>query len=170
MAPPPDAMDELWLSVRLLLLLAVANTSPIVVKRLLGSRWSAPLDGGLRFFDGRPLFGSSKTIRGCIAAVGATALAAPVLGIPAGLGARIGAASMLGDALASFVKRRLGLAPSDQAIALDQIPESLLALLAVRGALSLSLLQILGITVVFFALEIPLARLSYRIGLRDRPY
>jgi hypothetical protein len=40
----------------------------------------------------------------------------------------------------------------------------------VRGALSLSLLQILGITVVFFALEIPLARLSYRIGLRDRPY
>ena len=30
--------------------------------------------------------------------------------------------------------------------------------------------QILGITAAFFALEIPLARWAFRLGLRDRPY
>jgi len=163
-------MDEIWLSVRLLLLLAVANTSPIVAKWLLDPCLRTPLDGGLRFFDGRPLLGPSKTVRGVIAAIVATALAAPVLSIPIGLGALIGAVAMTGDALSSFVKRRLGVASSGQTIGLDQIPESLLPLLAVQGLLSLSFVQILGITLLFFALEIPFARLFYRLGIRDRPY
>lgn len=60
-------MDDIWTSFRLFLLLGVANTAPLVAKRLFGPRWSAPLDGGLIFFDGRPLFGSSKTIRGLVA-------------------------------------------------------------------------------------------------------
>jgi CDP-2,3-bis-(O-geranylgeranyl)-sn-glycerol synthase len=163
-------MDEIWLSVRLLLLLAVANVSPIVAKRLFGPRWRTPLDGGVRFFDGRPLLGPSKTVRGAIAAIVATALAAPVLSIPIGLGALMGAAAIAGDALSSFTKRRLGLESSRQAMGLDQIPESLLPLLAVQGPLDLSLIQILGITLLFFALEIPLARLFYRLGIRDTPY
>ena len=69
-------MDEIWSSLRLLLLLGVANTTPLVAKRWFGSHWQAPLDGGLMFFDGRPLLGSSKTIRGLVAAVTATALGA----------------------------------------------------------------------------------------------
>jgi CDP-2,3-bis-(O-geranylgeranyl)-sn-glycerol synthase len=77
---------------------------------------------------------------------------------------------MAGDALASFFKRRLGLAPSGRAIGLDQVPESLLPLLAVQGLLGLSAAEILGITAAFFALEIPLARWAFRLGLRDRPY
>jgi CDP-2,3-bis-(O-geranylgeranyl)-sn-glycerol synthase len=163
-------MDEIWPSLRLLLLLAVANTSPIVAKHLLDHRWRAPLDGGLHFFDGRPLLGPSKTVRGVIAAIGVTALAAPLLGLPIGIGALIGGAAMVGDVLSSFAKRRLGIASSGQATGLDQIPESVLPLLAVQGALNLSAAQILGITVVFFALEIVLSRLFYRLGLRDRPY
>jgi CDP-2,3-bis-(O-geranylgeranyl)-sn-glycerol synthase len=160
----------LWLSVRLLLLLGVANTAPIVLKWLLGARASAPLDGGLRFFDGRPLLGPAKTVRGAVAAVAATALVAPLLGLPLGLGALIGAMSMAGDALSSFVKRRLGVPSSARAMGIDQIPEALLPLLAVQHALQLPLLQIAGITIAFFLLEIPLARLAYRAGLRDQPY
>ena len=163
-------MDDLWLSVRLLLLLGVANASPVVATRLLDPRWRTPLDGGMRFFDGRPLLGPSKTVRGAIAAIAATTLAAPVLGIPLGLGALIGAAAMTGDALSSFTKRRLGIAPSGRAMGLDQIPESILPLLLVQGPLGLSSFQILGITVIFFALEIPLARLFYRLGVRKTPY
>jgi CDP-2,3-bis-(O-geranylgeranyl)-sn-glycerol synthase len=77
---------------------------------------------------------------------------------------------MTGDALSSFTKRRLGIASSGRATGLDQIPESVLPLLAVQGPLDLSFFQILGITVVFFALEIPLARLCYRLGIRNTPH
>jgi CDP-2,3-bis-(O-geranylgeranyl)-sn-glycerol synthase len=165
-----SAMDALWLGCRLLLLLAVANASPIVAAWLLHSRWRAPLDGGLSCPDGRRLLGDSKTIRGVVVAIVATALAAPLLGIAPGLGAIIGAVAMAGDATSSFVKRRLAIASSDRATGLDQIPESLLPLLAVRGALELSFLQIGVVTVLFLLLEIPAARVLHRLGIRERPY
>jgi CDP-archaeol synthase len=163
-------MDDLWVCVRLLVLLGVANSAPIAAKHLLGVRWNAPIDAGWRFVDGRPLLGSSKTVRGFVAAVAGAALAAALLGYSLGLGAEVGALAMLGDALSSFVKRRLGVTPSGRAIGIDQIPEALLPLLVIRGTLALSLLQIAAITLAFFALEIPLARLAFRLGLRDRPY
>lgn len=163
-------MGEVWRGLELLLLLGVANSAPIVAKRLLGDRWGAPLDFGATFLDGRPLLGPGKTIRGVVAAVVATALMAWPLGIPPSVGALVGAVSMAGDALASFVKRRLGVASSGRAIGLDQIPESLLPLLALQDQLVLSAAQILGVTAAFLVLEIPLARWAFRLGLRDRPY
>jgi hypothetical protein len=164
------AMDDLWLGVRVLLLLGVANSAPIVAKHLLGTRWGSPLDAGWRFIDDRPLLGPSKTVRGLVAAVACSALAAVPLGFSPGIGACVGALAMLGDALSSFVKRRLGVASSGQSMGIDQVPEALLPLLVLRGALGLSPLQIAAITLVFFALAIPLARLLFRMGLRDRPY
>lgn len=163
-------MNAIWLSLKLLLLLALANTAPLLLKRWLGARWAWPIDAGLRFVDGRPLLGASKTWRGCGAAVLATALAAPLFGLPLLVGATIGAASMAGDALSSFVKRRLGMAPSGKATGLDQIPEALLPLLLVRESLGLTLAQIVAVTLVFFVLEMPLAAWFHRLGLRDRPY
>lgn len=163
-------MDQIWTSVRLLLLLGVANTAPLLAKRLFGARWTTPLDGGLIFFDGRPLLGSSKTIRGLLAAVLATALGALLLDWPLGLGAALGAGAMLGDALSSFVKRRLGAPPSSRYTGLDQIPEALLPLLLLSSTLKLGWWQVAGLTLAFFLLEIPLARLSHRAGLRDQPY
>jgi CDP-diglyceride synthetase len=164
------SIESLGLSLRLLVLLAVANTAPIAAKHVLGTRCNWPLDGGLRFFDGRPLLGPSKTVRGLAAAIAATALAALLLGVAPAWGALMGAASMAGDALSSFAKRRLGIASSGKATGLDQIPEALLPLLAVQAALDLSWLQVFAITLVFFLLEMPLAWLSFRLGLRDRPY
>ena len=163
-------MDGIWLGMRLLLLLGVANSAPIAARRLLADRWAAPLDGGLNFVDGRPLLGRGKTIRGVAVAVVATALASWALGMSPQVGALLGAVSMAGDALASFVKRRLGVAPSGRATGLDQVPESLLPLLAVQGMLDLSAVQILAVTIAFFILEIPLARWAFRLGLRERPY
>ena len=163
-------MDGIWLGLRLLLLLGVANSAPIAARRLLADRWAAPLDGGLTFVDGRPLLGPGKTLRGVAVAVVATALASWALGMSPQVGALLGAVSMAGDALASFVKRRLGVAPSGRATGLDQVPESLLPLLAVQGMLDLSAVQILAVTIAFFILEIPLARWAFRLGLRERPY
>jgi len=164
------SLDDFWLSARLLLLLAVANTAPIVAKNVFGRRWDAPLDAGWRFVDGRPLLGPSKTVRGLVAAMAATAVAAALMGFSFGLGFVLGALAMLGDALSSFVKRRLNIASGGRATGIDQIPEALLPLLVVRGALGLSLPEVAAITLVFFVLEIPLARLFFRLGLRDRPH
>jgi hypothetical protein len=163
-------MGDVGTSLRLLAILAAANMAPILAKRLLCERWAMPLDAGSHFLDGRPLLGRSKTLRGVIVATACAALVAAVLGIPASLGARIGAAAMLGDAVSSFAKRRLGIEPSGRAFGLDQVPEALLGLLSVRSDLGLTPVQIAAITALFFVLEIPGARLLFRLGLRDRPY
>jgi CDP-2,3-bis-(O-geranylgeranyl)-sn-glycerol synthase len=160
----------LWLSLRLLLLLAAANNAPIGAKLLLGARWSAPLDCGRRFLDGQPLLGASKTVRGLLAALIGAGVAAPLLGFSLRIGLEVGAFAMLGDALASFAKRRLRIGPSGRATGIDQIPEALLPLLVIRHELALTWLQVLAITLAFFLLEIPLARLAYQLRLRDRPH
>jgi hypothetical protein len=51
-----------------LALLVLANGTLVVAKKILGNRLSYPLDGNVRFLDGRPLFGRSKTIRGVFSA------------------------------------------------------------------------------------------------------
>jgi hypothetical protein len=60
--------------------------------------------------------------------------------------------------------------PVSRATALDQIPESLLPLLACRGALSLTAADVVAGVAVFFVGEVILSRLFYRLRLRDRPY
>jgi CDP-2,3-bis-(O-geranylgeranyl)-sn-glycerol synthase len=155
---------------QLLALLALANTTPLIAKRILRDRLAWPLDGGLAFIDGRPLFGASKTMRGIVLAVLATSAAAPLVGLPVTIGALVAAAAMAGDLFSSFVKRRLNLPPSSKATGLDQIPESLLPLLACRSALSLTVADIAVVVAVFFIGEVVLSRLFHRLGLRDRPY
>jgi hypothetical protein len=77
---------------------------------------------------------------------------------------------MAGDLFSSYVKRRLNLRPSSQAVGLDQVPESLLPLLACGAALSLTAADIaLGVG-VFFAGELILSRILYWARLRDEPY
>jgi CDP-2,3-bis-(O-geranylgeranyl)-sn-glycerol synthase len=77
---------------------------------------------------------------------------------------------MAGDAFSSFVKRRLAIEPSGRAFGIDQIPESLLPLLVLKAVLDISLAQVAAITAAFVLLEVPLAWLTHRLGLRDQPY
>jgi CDP-diglyceride synthetase len=163
-------MGQAWLYVQLLLLLGVANGAPIAARHFLKARWSAPLDGGLKFVDGRPLLGPSKTVRGLVAAVVCTAGLAALLGWPPWVGAQVGLLAMAGDALSSFAKRRLNIPSSGKATGIDQIPEALLPLLAVRGTFALAWPEIAALTLAFFVLEIPLARLFFGLGWRERPY
>jgi CDP-2,3-bis-(O-geranylgeranyl)-sn-glycerol synthase len=155
---------------QLLILLAVANGTPVFAKKLLGGRFAQALDGGALFADGKPWFGPSKTIRGIVLSVLATTGAAALLGLGWQVGALVGGIAMASDLLSSFVKRRLGLPPSSQAIGLDQIPESLFPLLAASALLPLSALDIAIATILFFAGEIVLSRLLYKWHVRDRPY
>ena len=106
---------------QLLVLLSLANGSPVFAKRILGNAWPVPIDNNARFADGRPLFGPSKTIRGAVVSLLVTALGAPLLGLPIWIGLVVAAAAMAGDLLSSFLKRRLGLAASSKATGIDQI-------------------------------------------------
>ena len=155
---------------QLLLLLALANGAPVIAKRLLGRSCAWPLDGGIAFVDGRPLFGASKTLRGVVLSILATAPAAALVGLDMRIGVIVAVAAMAGDLVSSFLKRRLKLPPSSQALGLDQVPESLLPLLACRGAMSLSALDIAAGVGLFFIGELLLSRLLYRLHIRDRPY
>ena len=94
------------------------------------------MDLGRTFKDGRRIMGDGKTIRGTIAGIACGILAglllnqaAPNLGLPA-FGSGIGQlpilvglslGSMLGDIIASFFKRRLGLKRGAPLFIIDQL-------------------------------------------------
>ena len=166
---PGIAMQPLKI-LELLLLLMLANGSPLFAKWLLGSRWSRPLDGNVRLTDGRRLLGQSKTMRGVLLAILVTAAGSALLGLGWRLGALVGSSAMAGDLFSSFVKRRLGMAPSSKAAGLDEIPEALLPALACRDWLCLSFIDIALTVALFFIGEIVWSRLFFALGLRDRPY
>jgi CDP-2,3-bis-(O-geranylgeranyl)-sn-glycerol synthase len=99
---------QLDLVIKLLVLLTMANGTPVIAKKLLGGALSAPVDGGLRLSDGRPLFGPSKTLRGIAVSVIATTHTAPARGRVWTTGHHAGVAALAGDLGPSFIKRRMG--------------------------------------------------------------
>jgi hypothetical protein len=158
------------LILQMLLLLTLANGTPVIAKRVFGDFAAWPVDGGCRFVDGKPLFGSSKTIRGVALSILITSALAPVVGLPWKLGAIVGTTAMAGDLLSSFLKRRMNRASSAMAIGLDQVPESLLPLLACRQLLGITILDMLIVVVVFFVGALILSRLLFQLKIRDRPF
>ncbi len=110
---------------QVLILLALANGSPVIAKRICGENYATPVDGNTLFVDGQRLVGSSKTIRGIGVSLVVTALGAMLLGLQFWLGLLVASTAMAGDLFSSFLKRRLHLPSSSKVTGLDQIPESL---------------------------------------------
>jgi CDP-2,3-bis-(O-geranylgeranyl)-sn-glycerol synthase len=154
----------------LLLLIIAANGTPVLAEHLLRGHWRSPLDLGLWLRDGERLFGDSKTWRGLLSALLACAVLAPLLGFSAWIGAAVAALAMAGDLLSSFVKRRLGLAPSSRAVLLDTVPEALLPGLGLMGALNLSATDVLVLVILFSLLDMLASPLLYRLRIRRRPW
>ena len=159
-----------WPIAQCLVLLALANGVPVIAKKVLGDRLAWPIDGGRLFWDGQPLLGKSKTLRGLLLAILAAAIGGPLVGLNASTGALVGFAAMIGDMLSSFLKRRLRLASSAEAPGLDQVPESLLPLILVRDVVGLSVWDILMGVTAFWIGELLVSRLLYMLRIRDRPY
>ena len=161
---------QLVLVFQLLVLLTIANGSPVVATKIFGDAFSRQLDGGVLFLDGRPLFGPTKTMRGVVVSLLATPIVGALIGLGAEVGILVAAGAMAGDLLSSFVKRRMGLPPSAMALGLDQIPESFIPLAACRTLLPLTTLDIVAALTIFFVGELVLSRILYRLHLRDRPF
>ncbi len=147
------------LSVELILLLLVANGTPVLMALLLGSRWSMPLDGGHVCRDGHRLLGAAKTVRGLLVSILATTLAATALGFTWLYGASFAGLAMLGDAASSFIKRRMGYPASCAKPVLDQVPETLLPLLVLQPVTGAAAAEIMGAMIVFSILDLLLPRL-----------
>ena len=158
------------LILELLTLLVLANGAPVIARNILKERFAWPVDAGVRFFDGQPFFGASKTIRGLVFSVVFTTLGAWLMGLGLKIGFLVGCASMAGDLFSSFIKRRFKMPSGSRATGLDQVPESLLPLLACQQALDLSVTEIAVVSVIFFAGSIVLSPLFYKLSIRKHPY
>ena len=151
-------------------MLVLANGAPVVAAGLLKKRWSAPVDGGRLWPDGRPVFGKSKTWRGLVSGSIACALFALFTGLGFVFGLVFGLLGLAGDLLSSFIKRRLGLASSARAVGLDQIPEALLPMLLAMWWLPVSAWVVLIVVVLFTLSNIFGSPLLYRLGIRRQPH
>ena len=151
-------------------MLMLANGAPVIAKKLLRDLFVYPADGYLLFIDGNRLFGPAKTVRGVVFAVSAATAGALLMRFDWKLGALVGSAAMLGDLFSSFIKRRLNMPPSSQALGLDQVPEALFPLIACRDWLALGNVDIAIGVGLFFVGEIMLSRILFFLGLRERPY
>ncbi len=158
------------LILELLVLLVLANATPVFARNILQARFAWPVDAGIRFFDGQPVFGASKTVRGLMFSVAFTTMGAWLIGLGWKIGLLVGCAAMAGDLFSSFVKRRLKMPPSSRATGLDQIPETLFPLLACQQFLDLGVMEIVAVIVIFFVGSVLLSPLFYKLSIRKHPY
>ena len=150
---------RVWLFSELVLLLVIANATPVITSMLLGDRWKQALDRGVLLSDGHPVLGNSKTVRGLLGSIAICALLAPLFDLSQLQGAGFGALAMLGDMLSSFCKRRLGLRSGYSVPLLDQVPETLLPLWVMQPVLGASAVEMAAAITAFCGIDLLFTRL-----------
>lgn len=155
---------------QLLLLIIIANGTPIVISALLNDRFNTAIDFGHKLPDNRPIFGHSKTWRGIFTTFIATAVAASLLGYSPITGLMVAAYAMLGDLTSSFIKRRMGKEPGSRALLLDQIPESLFPSLMMMKSFNLNISSVILLVLIFIIIVLLLSHVLYKWGVRKHPY
>ena len=154
----------------LLLLIIIANGAPILVRLLLNDGFKLAVDFGQKLPDKNRLFGPSKTWRGILAALLATAAAAWLLDYSPETGLLVAAYAIIGDLGSSFIKRRLSMQPSSMAPLLDQVPESLLPAFMLKEVFNLDISAVILLVLIFIITELLLSHILYIYGVRNRPY
>jgi len=137
-------------------------------------RGKTPLDFG-RTFRGKPIFGSSKTLKGFIGGALCGTLLGGIQQFGFGksygllLGALLGFGAMTGDAVKSFFKRQRGIPPGKSWFPFDQL-DFIVGALVFAAAVEMPTL--IGV-VIILVLTPPLHLLSniadYKVGLKEVP-
>ena len=137
------------MALSVVIFLWAVNFAPPLAAYFLESKWGYPLDGGLNFFDGQPLLGRHKTLRGLFAALATGMLAGYILGWGWWLGFLAAMLSMCGDLGSSFLKRRLKLPSGSDVPGLDQFLEGIFPLFLLKFSLHLSWLFSFFLLILF---------------------
>lgn len=161
-------MLEIMLEV--LVMLLATNGAPVLAARLFGSSGDLPLDLGKRLADGYPLFGSSKTWRGLLAALVISCALALLFGYGVWFGLAFGILVMVGDLCSSFVKRRKALEPGARCVGLDQIPESLFPSIFAFVVLGVQWWWAILLSLIFTLVQMLVSRPLYSLHIRKKPY
>lgn len=157
------------IGLKIIILLFAVNIAPPILAVLLEDKWNWPLDGNRKFVDRKPLLGTHKTIRGVVGSIATGILLSLLLGLSPILGFCIGFLSMLGDALASFFKRRFKLASGTAVPILDQLFEGLFPLLFVKYYFSWEWIPII-VLLLFFIPITHLGAIFFKKELLPRPH
>jgi len=156
--------------IKLLVMLLATNGAPVLVARVFQSHGAQPLDLDRQLHDGRPIFGSSKTWRGLAAALVTSSVLSMLFGYDTWFGLLFGVLVMTGDLISSFIKRRMGLAPSDQCMGLDQLPEAFIPSVYAVSVMGADWWWAVLLALAFTLLEILISRPLFWLNIRKRPY
>ncbi len=164
----------------LLLPAALANMAPVIAKRLgMLAFLDHPIDGGLKI-HGKPFLGAHKTWRGLVSGIvggiivtGIQALVGPTrfdlvvyadVWLP--LGAMLGAGALIGDALKSFFKRRVGIPEGSPWVPYDQIDFGIGAIVFALPFVQLGWPLSFTAVAAFALGHVLIVRIGYLIGWR----
>ncbi len=142
----------------------VANAAPLVFG---GGR---PLDADRKLWDGYPIFGSHKTVRGFFAGI----IAGSLVGLAESLidprlalgGFAISLGAVLGDLLGAFVKRRLGMKPGRLFPVVDQLDFVLGALIISYPLFPMNLISVLIVVLVTPPIHLGTNLGAYLLGMK----
>ena len=129
------------------------------------------MDGGLKLGD-KDLLGPHKTREGFIGAsltaFVISVLQRSVLKRPEPLiGFLMGVGAMTGDALGSFIKRRIGVSPGGPLPVLDQIMFLIVAIAFVYPIYEVPLDRVLFLLIFTPAIHLAFNLIAYRLGLKE---
>lgn len=136
------------------------------------------MDFGLKFIDGRRVFGDSKSWEGFLFGI---ALGTVVAGLQYVIhnesllifrGFVLSVGALIGDCIGAFVKRRLGIPPGKPAPLLDQL-SFLIVAIAFTSALNLCTLNTCQLFILVFLtplLHVLTNVIAYLLGLKSVPW
>ena len=148
----------------------IANATPLITAKIIGK--THPLDARRYFIDGRRLLGDGKSIEGFVTGILAGTLAGMLWNKDLVFQAFIlSLGSMTGDAVGSFIKRRIGLKRGDPAPLLDQLSFIVMALIfyTLSGG-TLTFTEALIILLLTPPVHILTNYIAHRLGLKDKPW
>ncbi len=159
----------------------IANMTPVLANKVpVINTWATPMDFG-KSYRGRRIFGTNKRWRGLL--VG-TIMAAIMAFVQASLfaggsssqiiravciGALMGLGALLGDAVESFFKRQLSIAPGQAWFPFDQIDYIIGGLLLSYPLARPSLKLMLCTLFLYLGLHMSTVFIGYKLRIRDSP-
>jgi len=165
-------LDAIWF----ILPAYVANGAPVIASHIVRHRH--PMDFGLKFIDGRRVFGDSKSWEGFLFGIALGTVVASLQYLFCGKpllilrGFVLSVGALLGDCVGAFIKRRLGIPPGKPAPLLDQL-SFLVVAIAFTSALNLCTLtayQLLILILLTPILHVLANTIAYLLGLKNVPW